>query len=170
MRLSGRLAACISVLAAAPSLAQDSLPETGPGSFEAEAVDPPSLLRAAIARWDAAEESEDPARIAAVYATDGWFQPPCARLAAGRAAVSESWRTILASSPATLSLTPHVFDVARGRDMAIERGQAQFLQNVGGLPYGTNVGYVRVWRRQGSEWLIAADSFGPGGPCGPREN
>ena len=170
MRMTGRFVACALILAAASAPAQDSLPETGPGSFEAETVDPPALLREAVARWTAAEESEDAARIAAMYAPDGWFQPACARLAAGREAVSASWRAILSHSPATLSLNPHIFDVARGRDMAIERGQAQFLQNVGGLPYGTNVGYVRVWRRQGGEWLIAADSFGPGGPCGPREN
>jgi uncharacterized protein (TIGR02246 family) len=125
----------------------------------------PRQLRDAVARWAAATDRDEAESVAELYAPDGWFKPPCARLRSGRAAIAAGWRTILAYSPTTVSLRPRSFDLARGRDMAIERGRAQFLQNVGGLPYGTNVDYLRIWRRTADGWLIAADMFTPGGPC-----
>jgi len=114
-------------------------------------------------------DSDDADALARLYAPDAWFKAPCARLRTGRAAIAQRWREILAYSPTTVSLRPRSFDFARGRDMAVERGRAQLLQNVGGLPYGTNVDYLRVWRRGGATWLIAADMFTPGGSCAEDE-
>ena len=54
--------------------------------------------------------------------------------------------------------------------MAIERGWAQLMQNVGGLPYATNVDYIRVWSRAGGTWRVAADLFAAGGPCAEPES
>ncbi|HYI46866.1 MAG TPA: nuclear transport factor 2 family protein [Allosphingosinicella sp.] len=129
----------------------------------------PRQLRDAVAGWSATADSDDSDALARLYAPDAWFKAPCARLRTGRAAIAQRWREILAYSPTTVSLRPRSFDLARGRDMALERGRAHLLQNVGGLPYGTNVDYLRVWRRTGATWLIAADMFTPGGPCDEEE-
>ena len=134
-----------------------------------EPVPAPRALREAVGRWEAAMASGDAARIGEVYAPEAWLKPPCAPMQVGRPALAEAWREILSYSPANLSLTPRSFDMARGRDMASERGRAQFLQIVGGLPYGTNVDYLRVWRRRGGTWLIVADLFTPGGPCADED-
>lgn len=128
-------------------------------------VEPPSLMRVPVAAWQKALEGENPAVIAQGYAPDGWLKLPCAPTAMGRAKIAEQWRTYLSSSPATVSLQPSSFDLGKGNDVAIERGWAQLTQNVGGLPYATNVDYVRVWRKTGTSWLIAVDMFAAGGLC-----
>lgn len=128
-------------------------------------VEPPARLREPVAGWQKAMAGEDAGAVAGKYAADGWLKLPCAPAAMSRSKIGEQWRNYWSSSPATVSLQPSSFDLATGKDMAVERGWAQLTQNVGGMPYATNVDYVRVWRKAGRSWLIAVDLFAAGGLC-----
>ena len=37
--------------------------------------------------------------------------------------------------------------------------------HVGGIPYGLNPFYIRIWKREGRQWRIASDVSLPGPPC-----
>lgn len=155
--LNATLIALSGALLAAPAAA---------GQDEDDVVaETPAPMRAAVANWQAALDSDDADRVSRAYAVDGWFKAPCEPFKVGRSAIAGGWADILLHSPANLDLQPRSFEVSRGRDVAIERGRAQFLLNIGGLPYGTNVDYLRIWRRSGGDWLIEADLYTPGAPC-----
>jgi len=134
------------------------------GAFIAQAA-PATPRSETAALWESAAGASGPERIIGLYAADAWLKLPCTPVRTGATAVREAWRDFFAYSPATVSIDPESFDLSRGRDDAVERGRAHLSQNVGGLPYGTNVEYLRVWRRTAQGWRIAADIFTPGGPC-----
>lgn len=115
--------------------------------------------------WQAAVDADGPEQIAGLYTADAWLKLPCTPVRTGSTAIPEAWRDLYSYSPASISIETESFDLSRGRDVAMERGQAHFLQNVGGLPYGTNVEYLRVWRWTPQGWRIAVDIFTPGGSC-----
>ena len=130
-----------------------------------EPVPVPAPLRAAHARWVEAERDGDPAELARLYAPDAWLQPPCSLVGEAPRTVLETLTALHALPNMNISFDPHRFDLSRSRDMAVERGRGQYLHLVGGIPWGTNVSYLRVWRKTGSRWLIAAETTRPGGSC-----
>lgn len=131
--------------------------------FPQAAIATPRSETAAL--WKAAVDANAPEQIARLYTADAWLKLPCTPVRTGSTAIPEAWRDLYSYSPASISIETESFDLSRGRDVALERGRAQFLQNIGGLPYGTNVEYVRVWHRTGQGWRIAVDIFSPGGSC-----
>lgn len=162
IRSIGFASAAMALMAIAPYSASAA------GQFQFEnyqEVDPPSQLRADIERWSRAVEANDAEQIAGFYAQQGWLKLPCSPAGFGRTAIVERWRALHTQGPVSLSLHPSSFELSRGSDMVIERGWAQLMQNVGGLPDATNVDYLRVWSRRDGAWRIAADIFAPGGAC-----
>ena len=158
-------AALALVLATAPVAGLAAAPD-----WDAEPVAVPAALRDAHARWQQAVSAEDPLALARLYADDAWLEPPCSLPPRPQPKVVETWRHLFTLPNLSVSLRPLGFDMARSRDLAVERGRAQYLHLVGGIPYGTNVSYLRTWRKQRGQWLISAEISTPGGACSDRDD
>ena len=125
-----------------------------PPDREAETVAPPPMLRAAHARWTTALDAEIPAALGRLYAADAWLAPPCPLNPEGETDPARLWTRIFALPNMNVSFEPQSFAPARSGDLVVERGRGQYLHLVGGIPYGTNVSYLRVWQKRRGAWLI----------------
>ena len=125
-------------------------------------VSVPAELWSALRLWQ--RNADNAAVVSQLYALDAWLKPPCSPVRKGRPAIVAQWRESLSRSGFSVALEPERFDLSAERDIAIERGEGQYLQLVGGVPFGTNVDYLRVWKKVQGTWLIAVD-FSSGGPC-----
>ena len=153
------------LLAAAPAAGLASAPD-----WDAEPADVPAALRNAHALWGKAVAADDPLALSKVYTADAWLELPCSLSPLPQETVHASWKHLYRLPNLSVSLVPLSFDLARSRDIAVERGRAQYLHLVGGIPYGTNVSYLRVWKQQRGSWLISAEISTAGGACSGGED
>lgn len=116
-------------------------------------------IRGHVDHWLQLVEAKDAAGIAELYAEDGTVMPPNAPIGKGRAAIQQTWASMMATPGFGLTFTPEQIFVSSSGDMALDRGTYSLTVAPGGTTQTDTGKYVVVWRKIGSEWKVAADIF-----------
>ena len=116
-------------------------------------------IRAQVDRWLQLVKAKDAAAIAALYTEDGAVMPPNAPIGKGRAAIQQTWASIMQTPGFDLTFAPEQIIVSSSGDMALDRGTYKFTVAPNGTAKTDTGKYVVVWRKVGSEWKAAADIF-----------
>ena len=139
------------------------------GSNSAAAVDAGAdeqAIRGHVDRWLQLVKAKDAAGIAELYAEDGAVMPPNAPIGKGRAAIQQTWASMMATPGFGLTFTPEQILVSSSGDMALDRGTYSLTISPEGTTQTDTGKYVVVWRKIGSEWKVAADIFNSDLPAG----
>ena len=116
-------------------------------------------IRGQIDRWLQLVKAKDAAGIAALYAEDGAVMPANAPIGKGRAAIQQTWASLMQTPGFSLTFTPEQIAVSASGDMALDRGTYSLTFARDGTAKTDTGKYVVVWRKIGSEWKAAADIF-----------
>ena len=116
-------------------------------------------IRAQVDRWVGLVKAKDAAAIAALYAEDGAVMPPNAPIGKGRAAIQQTWASMMQTPGFDLTIVPEQIIVSSSRDMALDRGTYRLAITPDGKAQTDTGKYVVVWRKVGNEWKAAADIF-----------
>ncbi len=116
-------------------------------------------IRGHVKHWAQLIKSKDAAGIAGLYTEDGAVMPPNAPIGKGRAAIQQTWASMMATPGFGLSIVPEQILVSSSGDMALDRGTYRLTVAPGGTTQADTGKYVVVWRKIGSEWKAAADIF-----------
>ena len=116
-------------------------------------------IRGHVARWQKLVKARDAAGIAALYAEDGALMSPNAPIGKGRAAIQQTWASMMQTPGFDLTITPEQILVSSSGDMALDRGTYSLTVAPGGTTQTDTGKYVVVWRKIGGEWKAAADIF-----------
>ena len=116
-------------------------------------------IRAQVDRWGQLVKAKDAASIAALYAEDGAVMPPNAPIGKGRAAIQQTWASMMQTPGFDLAIVPEEIIVSSSGDMALDRGTYRLTVAPGGTTQTDTGKYVVVWRKVGDEWKAAADIF-----------
>ena len=112
-----------------------------------------------VDRWLQLVKAEDAAAIASLYTDDGAVMPPGAPIAEGRAAIQQTWASLMQTPGFDLTFTPEQIIVSSSGDMALDRGTYKLAIAPNGKPISDTGKYVVVWRKMSGEWKAAADIF-----------
>lgn len=126
------------------------------------AVDPSAdehAIRGQVDRWLQLVKAKDAPAIAALYAEDGAVMPPNEPLSEGRAAIQQTWASIMQTPGFALTFAPKQIVVSASGDMALDRGTYSLTVAPKGTAQTDTGKYVVVWRKIGGEWKAAADIF-----------
>ena len=116
-------------------------------------------IRGHVDRWLQLVKAKDAAGIAELYAEDGAVMPPNAPIGKGRAAIQQTWASMMRTPGFDLTITPEAIVVSSSGDMALDRGTYSLTVAPDGTTQTDTGKYVVVWRKIGSEWKAAADIF-----------
>ena len=116
-------------------------------------------IRGQVDRWLQLVKAKDAAGIASLYAEDGAVMPPNATIGKGRAAIQQTWASLMRTPGFGLTFTPEQIIVSSSGDMALDRGTYRLAVAPKGTAQTDTGKYVVVWRKIGSEWKAAADIF-----------
>jgi uncharacterized protein (TIGR02246 family) len=116
-------------------------------------------IRGQVDRWLQLVKAKDAAAIAALYAEDGAVMPPNATIGKGRAAIQQTWASLMQTPGFDLTFVPEQIIVSSSGDMALDRGTYKLAVAPDGTARTDTGKYVVVWRKIGSEWKAAADIF-----------
>jgi len=116
-------------------------------------------IRGQVDRWLQLVKAKDAAGIAELYAEDGAVMPPNAPIGKGRAAIQQTWASMMETPGFDLTFVPEQILVSSSGDMALDRGTYKLAVAPGGTAQTDTGKYVVVWRKIGSEWKAAADIF-----------
>jgi uncharacterized protein (TIGR02246 family) len=116
-------------------------------------------IRRQVDRWLQLVKAKDAAGIAALYAEDGAVMPPNAPIGKGRAAIEQTWASMMQTPGFDLTFVPEQVIVSSSGDMALDRGTYRLAVAPNGTAETDTGKYVVVWRKIGSEWKAAADIF-----------
>ncbi len=116
-------------------------------------------IRGQVARWLQLVKAKDAAGIAQFYAEDGAVMPPNAPIGKGRAAIEQTWASMMGTPGFDLSFTPEQIVVSSSGDMALDRGTYRLTVAPAGTPQTDTGKYLVVWRKVGGDWKAAADIF-----------
>jgi len=116
-------------------------------------------IRRHVDHWLQLIKAKDAAAIAELYAEDGAVMPPNAPIGKGRAAIQQTWASMMGTPGFALSIVPEQIIVSSSGDMALDRGTYSLKIAPNGTPQTDTGKYVVVWRKIGSEWKAAADIF-----------
>ncbi len=116
-------------------------------------------IRGHVDRWLQLVKAKDAAAIAELYAEDGAVMPPNAPIGKGRAAIQQTWASMMGTPGFDLTFTPEQILVSSAGDMALDRGTYRLTVAPDGASQTDTGKYVVVWRKIGSEWKVAADIF-----------
>jgi uncharacterized protein (TIGR02246 family) len=128
-------------------------------SAEANTAAPEQTIREHVHHWGELVNAKDAAGIAALYTEDGAVMPPNAPIAKGRAAIQQTWGSMMQAPGFALEIVPEQIVVSSSGDMALDRGAYRLTIAPGGSAQTDTGKYVVVWRKIGSEWKAAADIF-----------
>ena len=123
-------------------------------------------IRGQIDRWHQLIKARDAKSISELYADDGAVMPPNTPIGKGRAAIQQTWASMMQAPGFDLAITPEQIDVSSAGDMALDRGTYKLTVTPGGTAKIDTGKYVVVWRKIGSEWKAAADIFNSDLPAG----
>ena len=116
-------------------------------------------IRGQVDRWLQLVKAKDAAGIAALYAEDGAVMPPNAPAGKGRAAIQQTWASMMQTPGFDLTFVPEQIIVSSSGDMALDRGTYRLKVAPNDTAQTDTGKYVVVWRKIGSEWKAAADIF-----------
>jgi uncharacterized protein (TIGR02246 family) len=116
-------------------------------------------IRGQVDRWLELVKAKDAAGIAALYAEDGAVMPPNAPIGKGRAAIQQTWASLMQTPGFALTFAPEQIVVSASGDMALDRGTYRLALAPHGTAQTDTGKYVVVWRKIGGEWKAAADIF-----------
>lgn len=116
-------------------------------------------IRGQVDRWLQLVKAKDAAGIAALYAEDGAVMPPNAPIGKGRAAIQQTWASMMQTPGFDLTFVPEQIVVSSSGDMALDRGTYKLAIAPNGTAVTDTGKYVVVWRKIGNEWKAAADIF-----------
>jgi len=116
-------------------------------------------IRGHVDRWLQLVKAKDAAGIAELYAEDGAVMPPNAPIGKGRAAIQQTWASMMQTPGFDLTFAPEQIVVSSSGDMALDRGTYSLTIAPDGTAQTDTGKYVVVWRKIGSEWKAAADIF-----------
>lgn len=116
-------------------------------------------IRGHVARWLQLVKAKDAAGIAQLYTDDGAVMPPNAPIAKGRAAIQQTWASMMGTPGFELTFVPEQIIVSSSGDMAFDRGTYSLTIAPDGTAQTDTGKYVVVWRKIGSEWKAAVDIF-----------
>ena len=116
-------------------------------------------IRGQVDRWLQLVKAKDAAGIAELYAEDGAVMPPNSPIGKGRAAIQQTWASMMRTPGFGLTFSPEQIIVSSSGDMALDRGTYNLTVSPGGTTQTDTGKYVVVWRKIGSEWKAAADIF-----------
>ncbi len=124
-------------------------------------------IRGQVDHWLKLIKAKDAAGISELYMEDGAVMPPNAPIAKGRAAIQQTWASMMRTPSFDLSFTPDQILVSASGDLALDRGTYRLTVAPSGKPQHDSGKYVVVWRKAGGDWKAAADIFNsdlaPGG-------
>lgn len=124
-------------------------------------------IRGQIARWLQLVRAKDAAGIAQMYTEDGAVMPPNAPIGRGRAAVQQTWASMMRTPGFELTFASEQIVVSASRDMALDTGTYRLTIAPSGTRQRDTGKYVVVWRNVGGSWKAAADIFNSDLPVGP---
>src|SRR6478672_9273720 len=78
-------------------------------------------IRAQVDRWLQLVKAKDAAGIAALYADDGAVMPPNTPISKGRAAIQQTWASLMQTPGFGLTFVPEQITVSSSGDMALDR-------------------------------------------------
>lgn len=116
-------------------------------------------IRRQVARWLQLIKSKDSAAIAQMYTEDGAVMPPNATIGKGRAAIRQTWASMMNTPGFELTFAPEQIVLSGSADMALDRGTYRLAIAPSGKAQSDTGKYVVVWRKVGGEWKAAADIF-----------
>ena len=116
-------------------------------------------IRGQVDHWLQLVKAKDAAGIAALYAEDGAVMPPNAPIGKGRAAIQQTWASLMQTPGFALTFAPEQIVVSASGDMALDRGTYRLALAPHGTAQTDTGKYVVVWRKIGDEWKAAADIF-----------
>ena len=123
-------------------------------------------IRGHVDRWLQLVRDRDAAGIANFYAEDGVVMPPNAPIGTGRAAIQQTWASMMGAPGFELTFVPEQILVSSSGDMALDRGTYRLTVAPNGTTQTDTGKYVVVWRKIGGEWKVAADIFNSDLPAG----
>jgi uncharacterized protein (TIGR02246 family) len=137
MLRTSALAGCITILAAAPALAQSR-----------------AMIQTLDDKWAEAFNKGDAATVAAMYTADAYVLPPGAEMVKGRDAIEALWR---ANMQQLGDVKCTAIDVKPlGRNAAREIGTCSFKTKAQPPQDGT-LKYAVVWEKEGGQWKLLQD-------------
>jgi uncharacterized protein (TIGR02246 family) len=116
-------------------------------------------IRGQVDRWLQLVKAKDAAGIAELYVEDGAVMPPNAPIGKGRAAIQQTWASMMRTPGFDLTFVPEQIMLSSSGDMALDRGTYRLAVAPDGTAQTDTGKYVVVWRKVGSEWKAAADIF-----------
>ena len=116
-------------------------------------------IRGQVDRWLQLVKAKDAAGIAELYAEDGAVMPPNAPIGKGRAAIQQTWTSMMRTPSFDLTFAPEQIVVSSSGDMALDRGTYSLTIAPDGTTQTDTGKYVVVWRKIDHEWKAAADIF-----------
>jgi uncharacterized protein (TIGR02246 family) len=116
-------------------------------------------IRGEVDRWLQLVKAKDATGIAQLYADDGAVMPPNAPIGKGRAAIQQTWASMMRTPGFDLTFAPEQIVVSSSGDMALDRGTYSLTIARDGIKQTDAGKYVVVWRKIGREWRAAADIF-----------
>ena len=137
--------------------ANDAAAMNASGAVDAGAEE--KAIRGEVDRWMQLIRAKDAAAIAGLYAEDGAVMPPNAPIGKGRAAIQQTWASLVAMPGFDLAIVPDQIIVSSSGDMALDRGTYKLSVAPNGTAQTDTGKYVVVWRKIGGRWKAAADIF-----------
>ena len=137
--------------------ANDSAGVNGTAAVDAGADE--QAIRGQVDHWLQLVKAKDAAGIAELYAEDGAVMPPNAPIGKGRAAIQQTWASMMETPGFDLTFAPEQILVSSSGDMALDRGTYSLTVAPDGTAQTDTGKYVVVWRKIGGEWKAAADIF-----------
>ena len=123
-------------------------------------------IRAQVDRWQQLVKAKDASGISEIYAEDGAVMPPNAPIGKGRAAIQETWASMMRAPGFDLTINPEQILISSSGDMALDRGNYTLTVAPAGTTQTDTGKYVVVWRKIGGDWKAAADIFNSNLPVG----
>ena len=116
-------------------------------------------IRAHVDHWLQLVKAKDASGVAEIYAEDGAVMPPNAPIGKGRAAIQQTWASMMRTPGFDLTFNPEQIVISSSGDMALDRGTYTLTVAPAGTTQTDTGKYVVVWRKIGGDWKAVADIF-----------